>query len=460
MALRWVYRFTALTMSCILVACSGTGCDGSSGSDLRIGEWSWSLPSSGSGTATATGTIHNHSSGGESGSIGLRLRLSTAPYGDGGTYYETVRADGLSQLSGGYYRDYTVSDPFSVSSVPSGTYYVVLILSEYTGGSGSGYTIRSGATSTTTHTISVTSSPGDGNGDTVETCASGQLSCFLNSLHIHDEDGNDIELVQIQGPLPDSITGSGTSPEITTTPTSVTVDDTDFLQSQNIGWTDPQGCQPAFCIRFCSHSVCTTRYGCTPSIPDGLVSGVWRTRLGYLAEPAGAVGTTEEFFFEVTPISMPNCQDPIQFFQDKQNAGEGISDLGPDQNVYTGPPVTIPHAVINSTDISCPADEKECDGSCIPESATCCGDGRFCSSISPLCVERGRCCLADLPLLCPNDDVCVSSLSNCPGPGTPPAAGQCTGFSGPNACGPCNTDADCPGGGCWTGNPPAPFCSG
>ena len=106
----------------------------------------------------------------------------------------------------------------------------------------------------------------------------------------------------------------------------------------------------------------------------------------------------------------------------------------------------------------CPAAEKECDGFCIPESATCCGDGSFCSSSFPICVERDICCPAGSPLLCPNDNVCRASLSNCPGPGPPPAAGQCTGFSGPNACGPCNTDADCPGGGCWTGNPPAPFC--
>ncbi len=337
-----------LLLAVILTACdagsAGTGGGSSGSSDLQIGEWSWSLPRSGSGTATATGTIYNYSSGGESGSIGLRLRLSTAPYGDGGTYYETARTDGLFQLSGGYHRDYTVSDPFSLSSVPSGTYYVVLILAEYTGGTGSGYTIRDGASSSTTYTIG----GGDGNGDTADTCASGQLSCFMNNLSIHDEDGNEIELLWIQGPLPDSITESGTSPEITTTPTSVTVDGTDSHQLQNIGWTDPQGCQPAFCIRFCSHGVCTTRFGCTPSIPDDLVSGVWRTSLGYRAEPAGAVGTTEEFFFEVTPISMPNCQDPIQFFQDKQNAGEGISDLGPDQNVYTGVPVTIPHAVVNS----------------------------------------------------------------------------------------------------------------
>ena len=272
-----------------------------------------------------------------------------------------------------------------------------------------------------------TSSPLDGNGDSVDTCASGQLSCFMNNLTIQDEDGNEIELVQIQGPLPNSITGSGTSPEITTTPTSVTVDDIDFLQSQNIGWTDPQGAQPVFCIRLCSNSVCTavvtTPYGCAPSIPDGMVSGVWRTFLGYRAEPAGAVGTTEEFFFEVTPISMPNGQDLIQFFQDKQNAGEGISDLGPEQNVHTGTPVTIPHTVINS------ADEDGDDGDCPPGTSfnTSTGDCR-----------NAEGCPADLPFLW-SDGFCRASAE--PNGGGTPTVGQCasnsdcSGFGSRNCAG-------------------------
>jgi len=36
--------------------------------------------------------------------------------------------------------------------------------------------------------------------------------------------------------------------------------------------------------------------------------------------------------------------------------------------------------------------------------------------------------------------------------------GQCSGNSDFNSCGSCRTDSDCPGGVCWTGNPPAPFC--
>jgi len=40
------------------------------------------------------------------------------------------------------------------------------------------------------------------------------------------------------------------------------------------------------------------------------------------------------------------------------------------------------------------------------------------------------------------------------------ARGQCGGFyEGPNACGPCNSDAECPGFDCYTSIHPAPFCS-
>ena len=75
--------------------------------------------------------------------------------------------------------------------------------------------------------------------------------------------------------------------------------------------------------------------------------------------------------------------------------------------------------------ISCPAGNKRCDdGGCIPESATCCGPGFFCRSGLPICHdERGFCCPAAAPLLCPNDNVCSANLSNCPGIRIPPDTG-------------------------------------
>lgn len=155
---RWAARVLVPAIGYAALAFGGAA--PAAGSDLEIGAWSWSIPSSGSGTASATVTIHNRESGGRSGSIGLRLRLSTAPYGQGGTFYTIASVNGLRQLDGGFRRSgIRFSDPFNLGSVPAGTYNVVLVVAEYTGGGGSGYTIRDGATASRTVTISSGSSP-------------------------------------------------------------------------------------------------------------------------------------------------------------------------------------------------------------------------------------------------------------------------------------------------------------
>jgi len=112
---------------------------------------------------------------------------------------------------------------------------------------------------------------------------------------------------------------------------------------------------------------------------------------------------------------------------------------------------------------TCPPGQKECDGvgdGCIPIDDECCGDGTSCSSDFPICTNLPNfCCPAAFPFSCGDAEFCTSDpdLSNCPGA----VAGQCSGFDSdaPNACGPCNTDADCPGGNdCFTTALPAPFC--
>lgn len=121
--------------------------------DLNIGSWSWSLPSSGGsgGSAGASVTISNDSRGGYSGSIGLDLQLSNAPYGQDRRFYTVAQARSLAQLTAGYYRTYSFSDGFDLNSVPAGTYYIVLVVSEYSNGT---YYIRDGATASRTITIS------------------------------------------------------------------------------------------------------------------------------------------------------------------------------------------------------------------------------------------------------------------------------------------------------------------
>jgi len=211
------------------------------------------------------------------------------------------------------------------------------------------------------------SSGGGGGGLPVTTCEAGQLSCYMSNLVIQDEAGNKISLVQIPGPLPATVTGNSMTPEITGMPDSHNVTDPDFLVSHNIDWTDPLGARPALCIRLCSNSICTgvvtEPYGCAHSIPDGLISGTWRTFLGYRAEPAGSVGTTENFFFELTPISMPGGQDPVQFFKNMIDSGNSIENLGTNESVYAGKSRTNPHSVKKSSESSGSDSDSDSDGS-------------------------------------------------------------------------------------------------
>jgi hypothetical protein len=123
---------------------------------LQIGEWSWSLPSASSGTAELTARVSNDSLGGTSGSLGITLRLSTLPFGQGGYFYEVAEYVGFTPLQAGYYNTFTASQPFSLASVPDGTYYVVAVVSEYDGFE---YAVADGATGDQMYTITTNAPP-------------------------------------------------------------------------------------------------------------------------------------------------------------------------------------------------------------------------------------------------------------------------------------------------------------
>jgi len=71
---------------------------------------------------------------------------------------------------------------------------------------------------------------------------------------------------------------------------------------------------------------------------------------------------------------------------------------------------------------TCPSGEKDCPGvGCIPESATCCGDGVVCPFDFPLCTGTSSCCPGGFPFLCPDNIFCAIDSSSCPScpPGFP-----------------------------------------
>lgn len=139
-----------------------------------------------------------------------------------------------------------------------------------------------------------------------KTCSSGNLDCFLENLTL-EEDGFPEDLTMVSTSSVSSSGGGGPGPSITNQPGSVTVAG-NAGSPLAVDWTDPNACRPSFCIKFCAHGSCTSRSGCTGLVSDGLMSGKWGPTVSYTAEPASG---SETFAMGITPLSTPDCDDPL-----------------------------------------------------------------------------------------------------------------------------------------------------
>lgn len=129
-------------------------------------------------------------------------------------------------------------------------------------------------------------------------------------------------------PSCDQQSGANLAPAILSAPSNLAFSPKKQTQYVPVGWTDPTGCQPAFCMSFKTKQRTFSKRVCTPQIRDGLTNGVWRTAMKVTYEPAETQTTTMEIF----PITF--CQgDPLKIMNDyavKHNsgypipAGEGI----------------------------------------------------------------------------------------------------------------------------------------
>ncbi len=173
------------------------------------------------------------------------------------------------------------------------------------------------------------------------TCPSGDVDCFLTAFFLEDENGDFVDLFIITDDLPGK-TADGTQPTIAGVPASLTFTSSDDRGDLDISWNDPNGSQPAFCFRYCKPNVqCSSFHLCSRSIPDGLISGVWRTAPYYTAGPAGPAGTTEDSTLEITPISMPSGEDPVAALEEAQEMGTPI-----DGTMDVGQPKTVDQTLI------------------------------------------------------------------------------------------------------------------
>ncbi|MBL4819033.1 MAG: hypothetical protein JKY15_07400 [Deltaproteobacteria bacterium] len=173
------------------------------------------------------------------------------------------------------------------------------------------------------------------------TCTKGDLNCYLANIVVQDDSDNNISLVTLNRTL--AATTQDSLPSITKGPSDVNIFQ-GRVYSATITWNDPLAKRPAFCLTLCSAGAgCTTQSRCIRSVPDGLVTGTFKTFLGYNATPEGSANTFDEFDVEIWPISSPKGSDgPIGILT-------GTPDKDPPPNpVHIGQKFKFKHKVFAS----------------------------------------------------------------------------------------------------------------
>lgn len=159
---------------------------------------------------------------------------------------------------------------------------------------------------------------------------------------------------------------------------------------------------------------------------DGLVSGTWRTWLGYRVGPAGEAGTTEDLLLNVYPIvGAPggSGDEPIGILEDAVDQGEQLADVGADQ-ILVGPAYEIEQTVIATGESSDTQDDDE------EENQGSVADGGACTASSQCSVS----CLSTRNCVRGISCSCAGSAANgvCYGGSCNGAGGDCG--DGVNAC--------------------------
>ena len=274
---------------------------------------------------------------------------------------------------------------------------LLLAFAVVTIGCGSLYKLPSSSTSNSTSTSTSAAFK--------KTCASGDLDCYLLGFFMDEEgEGNDLQIISSDLPSASMASMAGTVPSIVSvSQSSLQFTSSSDKQDLSITWNDPNGAQPAFCMRTCNPNVrCSSFSLCRRSIPDGLVSGVWRTAPYYTVGPATS-GTTETMTMEFTPISMPGGADPVETMKQKEDEEEDgdadFSNLG----MSVGEATTVVNKVVAPKQETTDTDENGDTGgdtggdngggtsgnSCTSQSG--CGTGYDCFS-SRSCVKGAFSC--------------------------------------------------------------------
>jgi hypothetical protein len=159
------------------------------------------------------------------------------------------------------------------------------------------------------------------------------------------------------------------APSITNQPGPIQISAPSELQDLELDFDDPQGCAPAFCAHLCDTKLrCSSGFMCTRPKRDQQTQGVWRSYLGFLAEPTDEAA---QFTTGFVPVSAPGCPDDLL----DQLASGAIADVGVGVEVQVAVTVALPSSSGGGDD----------EGSCSPSVSTCSCSVVACADSSGSC---------------------------------------------------------------------------
>jgi hypothetical protein len=179
---------------------------------------------------------------------------------------------------------------------------------------------------------------------TSPTCGADDLDCFMSHLLIRDAAGTDVHVDLVDAAAVSGLSAatktSSTAPQLTSGPASLSFAygtliegvDVPLTDRLDLGFTDPNGCQPIVALTLSKNGKTSGHTGCFPGLRDHRTSGTFTRSLGFTASaPAGA-----SFDLQMVVISSADCTSidkPLDLFTTNGTYATGV---------VAGTPVTVP----------------------------------------------------------------------------------------------------------------------
>ncbi|MBU0505411.1 MAG: hypothetical protein ABII18_10955 [bacterium] len=233
----------------------------------------------------------------------------------------------------------------------------------------------------------------------INTCASNDIDCYLNSITLQAADGSEIRLYSVAQDLP-SPSNDATIPVITDAPESLEIIETSKPYTLFLSWTNTFNTFPAFCLTLClpdDENCSLNNFRCAQSSSEENVSGQWQVWINYNV----ALEDYLDLDLLIVPLTSPSGKDPIETFVLGINAGDNISSYDVTQ-VIVGDTLTV-NQTLGITD----EDSSATDSSDIEQTEDISTDNQctYSSQCTGTCQSTRAC------LISGNDCVCSGDVS-------------------------------------------------